>query len=295
LTFGKMGGWLGRVGASAVEVTSGSPLPEIAIDYDKDGMGAIGLDLVIGSTPVSCTIYEPGYISQLLPPGLGERKAPAETTRPSLLAPLLPSVDQVDHRITEWERVPRQRVWRVIPAAMQPRAPAWVIGSLVHGALAAWRFPDDSAAAGGQHSFERWVIARARGYGITDREELADAVRQTRRLLRRFRAHPLYGEMAGADRRLHEVPYSLVVDGRTESGILDTLYLQHGVWTVVEVKTDRVRDSAELEELLAKEEYLAQTQRYQAAVEQLTGQRPRALLCLLRSAGRVHVHQLSPG
>ncbi len=79
-----------------------------------------------------------------------------------------------------------------------------------HGALAAWRFPD----AG----FERWARARARAHGITDAGELAAAVDQSRLLLDRFRNHPLFQEMDAAERRLHEVPYSLMVDGSVDGG-----------------------------------------------------------------------------
>jgi len=41
--------------------------------------------------------------------------------------------------------------------------------------------------------------------------------------------------------------------------------------------------------LLAEEDYLAQAQRYVAAVEQLLGQRPRSVLCLLNYDKRVRL------
>ena len=86
-------------------------------------------------------------------------------------------------------------------------------------------------------------------------------------------------EHTAADRRLHEVPYSHVLDGRVESGIIDALYLKDGVWTIVEFKTDQVRNEAELERLLAAEDYLAQAQRYTAAAGNLLDN-------LIRYAGR---------
>lgn len=87
----------------------------------------------------------------------------------------------------------------------------------------------------------------------------------------RFQAHSLFHEMDSADRRLHEVPYNLLLDARVESGIIDALYLGEGSWTIVEFKTDEVRDQAALDALLAGEDYLAQAQRYMAAVEHLLG------------------------
>jgi ATP-dependent exoDNAse (exonuclease V) beta subunit len=168
----------------------------------------------------------------------------------------------------------------------RPRVPAWVVGSLVHEALAAWRFPagaplTSDGVSAPTHSFERWAEARARGYGIADARQLADAIRQSRRLLLRFQTHPLYREMDQADRRLHEVPYSLEVDEQIESGIVDALYLREGAWTIVEFKTDRVKDETDFERLLKEQGYVTQARRYIAAIEQLTGQRPRCILCML--------------
>jgi ATP-dependent exoDNAse (exonuclease V) beta subunit len=162
-----------------------------------------------------------------------------------------------------------------------------VIGSLAHEALAAWRFPADPG-----FDFERWGEARARGYGITDSRQLIDAVRRSRQLLLRFRAHALFEEMNSVDQRLHEVPYSLVVDGQVESGIIDALYRHDGTWTLVEFKTDRVKDRSELERLL-DEGYAAQAQRYVAAGEQLLGQRPVCILCMLNYGGGVYLHTLA--
>jgi ATP-dependent exoDNAse (exonuclease V) beta subunit len=209
---------------------------------------------------------------------------------PPLLAPVLPGIEAVDERVAAQERDPPQRVWRVVPAVDKPRAPAWVVGSLVHEALASWRFPAESDL-----EFRRWGEARARGHGITDTRQLADAVRRTRQHLLRFRSHALHDEMADADLRLHEVPYSCMADGRVESGIIDALYRREGAWTLVEFKTDEVRDRAGLERLLAEAGYVAQAQRYVAATERLLGQTPRCVLCMLNYGGTVYLHRLGSG
>ena len=62
----------------------------------------------------------------------------------------------------------------------------------------------------------------------------------------------------------------------------------------MEFKTDHVRDQAALERLLAEEDYLAQAERYAAAVERLLGSRPMVVLCLLDYAGGVHLERLGP-
>jgi ATP-dependent exoDNAse (exonuclease V) beta subunit len=258
--------------------------------YDDEGTEARRIPLGAGPAPVDCTIYEPGYARDLKPVVQEEAPSGQSPIPPPLLAPVLSLAGQIDERTAEQERVPRQRVWRVVPAVEQPRAPAWVIGSLVHEALAAWRFPADA-----DPEFERWCEARARGYGVTDGEQRANAVRRTRQLLLRFQIHPLFHEMDSAHRRLHEVPYSIVVDGRVERGIIDALYRAEGVWTLIEFKTDRVRDQADFERLLAEEDYVGQAQRYASAAERLTGQRPGVVLCMLNHAGAVYVHQVAGG
>jgi ATP-dependent exoDNAse (exonuclease V) beta subunit len=136
------------------------------------------------------------------------------------------------------------------------------------------------------------VEARARGYGITDPRQLTGAVGESRRLLRRFRQHHLYQTMACAERRLHEVPYSLIVGGQVERGIIDAMYLSAGRWTIVEFKTDDVRDEVQFKRLLDEEDYVTQARRYAAAVEELLGQRPRLMLCMLNYAGSVRLHPI---
>jgi hypothetical protein len=169
----------------------------------------------------------------------------------------------------------------MVPATPHASAPHRVIGLLVHAALAQWRLPD----AG----FERWAVARARSYGLTDAGQLHDAARRTRWRLERLAVHPLYREMDAADERLHEVPYQIMVDGRFENRRIDALYRCGDVWTVVEFKTDRLRNAADFDQLLEREDYVAQAGRYAAAVEQLVGRRPRVVLCLLDYAGRVRL------
>jgi ATP-dependent helicase/nuclease subunit A len=282
----KPGGWLGRLAGE-----EGLRLEETEVAYNPEGADAHRMDLRVGPVPVSCTIYEPGYTAGGRPRQEEQERERMAAIPPPLLAPVEPEMEQVDEGVQErtW-----QRVWRVVPAAEWPRAPAWVVGYLVHEALAAWRFPSGEAHPVTGHGFDLWAAARARGCGLTDARQLADAVRRTRQLLLRFRSHALYGEMNAAARRLHEVPYSLMVDGRVESGIIDALYLREGAWTLVEFKTDRVEDQDDLERLLVEEGYLAQASRYVTAAEQLLGQTPRAVLCLLSSAGSVRLYQPSP-
>ena len=283
-TPGKLDGWLGKLGGDSCLALAGEAIP-----HTEDGAAANALDLQAGDTPVKCTIYEPG-IEWPRRASAQQEAVERAILPPPLLEAISAGIERLDEGVMEQDRIPPQRVWRVVPVAERPSAPRWVIGSIVHESLAGWRFPD-----GDEGLFERWASARARSYGITDPRELADAVSQSRRLMLLFHRHPLYREMDGAERRLHEVPYSLMNEGELESGIIDALYLADGAWTIVEFKTDRVGDQADFERLLAETDYAVQAERYVAAVEQLLGERPACVLCWLNWAGGVRVNRAGIG
>lgn len=201
---------------------------------------------------------------------------------PMLFAPPAEPAGE-DERARQSVADPPPRVWRVVPDKERPAAPAWVVGQIVHGALAGGILP-----AASEEGFAAWAEAEARSYGLTDDQEIHDAVRRAARMLRRFQEHPLCGEMAGALQRLHEVPYSLpAAAGAVESGTLDTLYRNERGWVLVEFKTDRVADRAALDDLLARTDYVKQVGQYLAAAERLLGSRPRPVLCFLNCGGEV--------
>ncbi len=271
-TFGSLGGWLGRLAdQNALSVT------DEPVAYAEDGVGIRQIDLSTSSAACVCFIYEPNV------PKLIDRWPAAVSIDqamplpPPLLGPTTALAAAPDRR--DPERA--QHVWRVVPAVDRPRAPAWVVGALTHEALAAWRFPEDS--------FDRWAEARARGYGLTDHRQLTDAVRRSRKLLQRFQNDPLYHEMDVAEQRLHEIPYSVSIDNRSENGVLDALYLHDSVWTIVEFKTDVVADEYGLDRLFDEQDYRAQVRRYSTAVEHVLGSRLATKLCLLDYADTVRV------
>ena len=98
----------------------------------------------------------------------------------------------------------------------------------------------------------------------------------------------MFQDMTAADRRLHEVPYYLERDGAVDSGAMDALFLRDGVWTIVDFKTDELRDPGDIERAWATA-YRTQAERYLEASERLLGTRPRFILCLLNYAGQVEI------
>ncbi len=277
------GGWLGAI-CDAAGVTRA---PD---SFDADGESAATLTPVAGDnwpadgSAVSGTIYGGGYTPVLLRQVLAsEETTIQEGQEPCLLAPL--AVEQANGSALA------ERVWRVAPHAESRWAPVWVIGKLVHAAIAAWRWPGDG-------DFAAWCRATARSCGVVDDARLQDAERRTHRLLSQLRRHPLYAEMAGADERHHELPFTASgVDGPgldAPAGQIDLLFRCGDAWTLVDFKTDRVRDERGREVLVRERGYAAQVARYAAAVEHYLGVTPRCILCLLDDQGAVNAIPLEP-
>ena len=245
--------------------------------YNEEGDGQHLFESTLAETAVRTVVYEPHIVPLLaLPEEAVLVEGEGEAERPLLQDSLLTA-----EAVAALGDGTPERVWQVVPTAKRPEAPAWVIGSLVHEALALWRFPDPG--------FETWLTARAREYGLTDASQLGHAQVETTRFLRRFQAHRLYQEIASANRRLHEVPYSYERDGVTETGYIDLLYQRDGLWTLVDFKTDRARTEADFQKLLMEKGYQAQVGRYGTAVLELMGIIPRLLLCFLNVENDVRI------
>jgi ATP-dependent helicase/nuclease subunit A len=243
---------------------------------DPEGDAAHDLLYAVQGTPVRVVLVESGWTAPergaTTPPA--PRPAAWQVPSPlveSLLAPADASAEEPRPADTSWDVVPRPGT----------RAPAWVLGEVVHEALAAWRGDGDDLLP--------WLEARGRGYGIDEGRQLQRLASDAARLLRRFWASELFGKMDGAERRLHEVPYQrTTVDGSDDWGTIDALYRHGGTWTIVEFKTDYLRESwlgrgADRRDHSVRRlrGYVQQTRRYVATVTDLLGERPAALLCLL--------------
>ena len=180
----------------------------------------------------------------------------------------------------EGEKDTPQRVWQVVPTAERPSAPAWVVGSIVHEALAQWRFPDADQV------FERWGTARGREFGLTSQAQLKDGVNRAKILLNRFKSSEIYTEITTASRRLPELPYTLGDD----EGVIDLLVEVDNKWTIYDFKTDQIRSGDDQKRVV--EGYKGQLERYKAAVTKLVGQVPDVKLVLLNGDGGVTMIKL---
>ncbi|MCJ7551877.1 MAG: hypothetical protein MUQ30_19585, partial [Anaerolineae bacterium] len=292
-------GWLDSLGAAmGLKGTA----PQINADGDRVHRFTCDLD----AQQVACAIYEPeatlpgGMIGQAASTREG---ASAGMPDPAMLAPVRAPKLPPDDAVEDAERDPPRRVWRVV--ARTGRAPAWVVGQIVHMALGAWMFPEgdggnlaagdiapgqqlDRAAA--RRRFNDLAEAEAFSCGLTSEDEVTDAVRRAADMLVRFQKSSLYQEMTAVPRRLHEVPYSILDDaGKLDSGVIDALYRSEEGWVLVEFKTDTIKDQAALDTLMQSTDYAQQVARYRAAAERLLDAPVIPALCFLNFGGGTRV------
>jgi ATP-dependent exoDNAse (exonuclease V) beta subunit len=168
----------------------------------------------------------------------------------------------------------------VAPRTPRPRPPAWALGTLTHAALRRWRFAEDDLRA--------FLPPLVLQMGIVDPQVEHNAIGQVVRMLGRFRAHPLWTELDGAQ-RWHELPYSLLVDGRTENGVIDLLYRAGERHCLVEFKTDELRSAQDLRAHIRAKGYDDQVRRYQRAVCEQLGVEADAVWVFLNVRGPIVV------
>ncbi|MBN1180335.1 MAG: UvrD-helicase domain-containing protein, partial [Anaerolineae bacterium] len=264
-----LGGWLQILGQAA-------GLDELPVP----GLPAEPHAMTLGED-IGCTLY-PWHAEGLLAAGTVEVGVPQEGTpiARDLVAPLVVPPSEADAKLRQREAQPPRRVWRVVPTSKRPQAPAWVVGTLVHTALRHWCFDETEV--------EAFLRPSALEMGLVDEAEIHAAIGETKRILRRFRAHPLWAELDAAE-RWHEVPFSIGEGERVEHGVIDLLYRVGETWKIAEFKTDRLESGEDLAAHVQREGYAAQVQRYERAVRQQLGVAVAGALVFLNVAGEVVV------
>lgn len=187
----------------------------------------------------------------------------------------LPDAVQIARQLDEPDE---ERFWRV--TGLNTQVPPGAVGQMVHKAVERWIFPGDERLI---PLLETMTL----GMGLALPGQRARAIQRTLELLNQLQAHPLWDEINDALERYHEVPYTRLVSGFTETGYIDLLYRTPEGWQVVDFKTDVLRGKDALEERSG--EYQAQMHRYIDAIQVLMGGKPFVRMCFLDVDGQVRV------
>jgi ATP-dependent helicase/nuclease subunit A len=154
------------------------------------------------------------------------------------------------------------------------RAPAYVVGRVVHRQLADW-----SSLTLSEVELGRRLEASARREGLAETVLVADAARRAWQMVARLRRSELFDEIDRVDKRFPELPFSLNTPLGILEGIIDLLYQdREGVWHLLDWKTEWVKEE-QVQQPGA--EFLIQLALYAHAVKSILGVTPRASLVYL--------------
>jgi ATP-dependent helicase/nuclease subunit A len=181
----------------------------------------------------------------------------------------------------EADRLSEMRSWRVFGG--EETVHGKPLGSLVHKALQRWLFPGDPALVD-------LLQSECYRLGLVSDDLRGSAVGRATELLERFRRHALWEAVEAARERYFEQPYSVLVNGKTYSYVIDLLYHSEGGWHLIDFKTDPIHNLAGSAFLTSENhEYVRQVRNYQRFAQAQLQQAVKAGLCFLDDRGEVAV------
>ncbi len=204
---------------------------------------------------------------------------------PSAIAPRPIAVTHLQRRLNEEAgELPllRPAVLAGCDTGRPQRAPGYLVGNLTHRVLADW----ECLSMPSQELRPR-LAAWATRLGITDAGAAEHAVVQVLNLLGNLRRSALFREIAGAEERHTEIPFSLATPAGTLHGVIDLLFRDPaGEWRLVDWKTEPVGREQALQD--AAQPHLLQLAVYARAAERFLGLRPHVEICFLARAAAVY-------
>jgi len=167
----------------------------------------------------------------------------------------------------------RPAIWRHERTKTKKRAPGYLIGNIVHKALAHWNCLEYSDS-----ELLKLLDNYARREGVFS-DALVDAVQRSHQMLMNLKNHSIYHNIRQAQQRYHEVPFTQTTSAGTLHGVIDLLYQdQNGTWHLLDWKTEW-SPKAKIEE--NAQEHLMQMAAYANAVHQSIGVQPDVALCFM--------------
>ena len=251
-----------------------------AWEIDARGLQEESLDL----GDFSIQVFRPDE-----PQGTGVRasesipESPGMNAIPSLAQPLPVRLQPLPIAVTRLEQLLgrgegefaefRPAMWSNERPTRTKRAPGHLVGNIVHLALAHWdclEYPEGELL--------RLLENYARREGVFS-DALVDAVQRSYQMLQNLKYHSVYQDVQGAQRRFHEMPFTLSSNLGTLHGIIDLLYQdQSGGWHLLDWKTEWTL-AVDVEE--NAHQHLMQMAAYAQAARKSLQAQPEVALCFL--------------
>jgi ATP-dependent exoDNAse (exonuclease V) beta subunit len=154
------------------------------------------------------------------------------------------------------------------------RAPAYVVGRVVHRQLADW-----SSLTLPEVELARVLEAAAQREGLVETGLARDAAQRAWQMLARLKQDGLFDEIDRAARRYFELPFSIQTPAGLLEGVIDLLYQsQAGAWHLIDWKTEWFNEEHVLQ---PGAEFQAQLALYAHAVQRILGVTAQASLVYL--------------
>ena len=169
------------------------------------------------------------------------------------------------------------RDWRATGERIHP--PAAAVGQLVHEAIRSWLLPDDP-------ELSKYLETLAINEGLVEVRQREQALQETLDLFKRFWGDTRRIEIDNADEVYHELPFTRPLSGnRMDSGDIDLLFRDQNGWTIVDFKTDELKDEQDLTKAIAK--HRPQLERYEQAAKVLLKTDVILMICFLDFMGHI--------
>jgi len=267
---GKTGGrmtWLSEV-QDAWSIPGEGPVEEI-VDVDGFSVRIFRPE----EPPVSATSEKETYNNQ----------PPVVTEVPRLALPLQKSNEWAPLAVTRLEQVIGKGeaktpdfhpvIWKGDRYKKENRAPAYLVGRIVHSALSHWDCLEFS-----DREIFRLLEEFARNEGVFS-DALGDAVHRSHRILWRFRRDDVYRKVNLSLRKYHEIPFTLKTPTRMLYGAIDLLYQNpDGRWKLLDWKTEWT-EKKDMDE--KANGHLTQLAVYTEAIHQNLRVRPDVGVCFM--------------
>ncbi len=162
---------------------------------------------------------------------------------------------------------------------------ALTVGKLVHMGMELWRFPAENGIDPVLEDAFRRILLQTDNLDSGDQQSVLEKAEM---LLGRFRDSKERLLIESAEKRWHEIPFSFTKRNYTVNGIIDLLMKDAKGYTVIDFKTDELKNLDDFTE--AVKTHTPQLEEYRRALKTTMGVDPVCYICFLDYCGKVYLH-----
>ena len=140
---------------------------------------------------------------------------------------------------------------------------ALTVGKLVHKGIELWRFPTENGIDPVLEESFRKILLQTDNLDSAEQQAVLEKAQM---LLARFRDSKERLDIESAEKRWHEIPFSFTKWNYTVNGIIDLLVKNEKGFTIIDFKTDELKNESDLSD--AVDRHTHQLEEYREAVKQ---------------------------